>query len=112
MSRLVLVRHAQASIGHANYDQLSPRGEEQARSLGAHWAEMRTVFDQVFVGPRQRHQLDEQDPRKDGDVDRKVEQTRLAQRLDQTRRNTGLVHNSGAKPLAQWRYHDEPRGKN
>jgi broad specificity phosphatase PhoE len=56
MSRLTLIRHAQASIGRADYDQLSPRGEEQARRLGVHWAEQGTVFDQIFVGPRQRHQ--------------------------------------------------------
>jgi broad specificity phosphatase PhoE len=55
MSRLVLVRHAQASFGSAEYDQLSAVGEEQARRLGAHWAEHKTEFDQVYVGPRRRH---------------------------------------------------------
>ena len=50
-----MVRHAQASFGRAEYDQLSPVGEEQARRLGAHWASVGTVFDQVFIGPRQRH---------------------------------------------------------
>jgi broad specificity phosphatase PhoE len=56
MSRLILVRHAQASFGSADYDQLSPLGEEQARRLGTHWAAQEMVFDQVFVGPRRRHQ--------------------------------------------------------
>jgi broad specificity phosphatase PhoE len=56
MSRLILVRHAQASFGSADYDQLSPVGEEQARRLGAHWATQEKVFDQVFIGPRRRHQ--------------------------------------------------------
>jgi broad specificity phosphatase PhoE len=56
MSRLFLVRHAQASFGGSDYDLLSPTGEEQARRLGAHWAARATVFDQVFVGPRRRHQ--------------------------------------------------------
>jgi len=56
MSRLILVRHAQASFGSADYDQLSPVGEEQARRLGAHWAAQEMAFDQVFVGPRRRHQ--------------------------------------------------------
>ena len=56
MSRLILVRHAQASFGSADYDQLSAVGEEQARRLGAHWATQAKVFDQVFVGPRRRHQ--------------------------------------------------------
>ena len=56
MSRLVLVRHAQASFGSVDYDELSPLGEEQARQLGAHWAAQKTLFDKVFVGPRRRHQ--------------------------------------------------------
>ena len=56
MSRLTLVRHAQASFGSDDYDQLSPVGEEQARRLGAHWTAQELVFDQVFVGPRRRHQ--------------------------------------------------------
>jgi broad specificity phosphatase PhoE len=56
MSRLVLVRHAQASFGSAEYDRLSTVGEEQARRLGTHWAGQGMVFDQVFVGPRRRHQ--------------------------------------------------------
>ena len=56
MSRLILVRHAQASFGSAEYDQLSPLGEEQARRLGAHWAAQGILFDQVFVGPKRRHQ--------------------------------------------------------
>jgi broad specificity phosphatase PhoE len=32
---ILLVRHGQASLGAANYDQLSMRGELQARGLGA-----------------------------------------------------------------------------
>lgn len=56
MSRLILVRHAQASFGSTDYDQLSAVGEEQARRLGAHWAAQEMEFDQVFVGPRRRHQ--------------------------------------------------------
>jgi broad specificity phosphatase PhoE len=56
MSRLVMVRHAQASLGEPDYDRLSEVGEEQARRLGVHWADERAVFDRVFIGPRQRHQ--------------------------------------------------------
>lgn len=37
MSLLHLVRHGQASAGSANYDQLSPVGEEQSRILGNWW---------------------------------------------------------------------------
>ena len=35
MSRILLVRHGQASLGAADYDQLSDLGEEQSRILGA-----------------------------------------------------------------------------
>ena len=34
MSKIYLFRHAQASIGKANYDVLSPKGELQAEELG------------------------------------------------------------------------------
>ena len=34
MSRLILVRHAQASFFSKDYDQLSPLGEVQAAALG------------------------------------------------------------------------------
>ncbi|MFK7860397.1 MAG: histidine phosphatase family protein [Granulosicoccus sp.] len=37
MSLLHLVRHGQASAGSANYDQLSPIGEEQSQILGNWW---------------------------------------------------------------------------
>ncbi|MFK8080553.1 MAG: histidine phosphatase family protein [Granulosicoccus sp.] len=37
MSLLHLVRHGQASAGSANYDKLSPIGEEQSRLLGNWW---------------------------------------------------------------------------
>lgn len=35
MSRILLIRHAQASYGAEDYDQLSPRGHEQAKQLAA-----------------------------------------------------------------------------
>ena len=35
VSRILLVRHGQASFGAADYDQLSPTGHEQSRVLGA-----------------------------------------------------------------------------
>jgi broad specificity phosphatase PhoE len=56
MSRLIIVRHAQASFGGVDYDRLTPLGEEQARRLGTHWAGQNMVFDGVFIGPRRRHQ--------------------------------------------------------
>src|SRR6266487_616948 len=55
MSVLFMVRHGQASFDSDDYDQLSARGVEQARRLGAHWAELHLIFDHVYVGPRRRH---------------------------------------------------------
>ncbi|MEX2169258.1 MAG: histidine phosphatase family protein [Pirellulales bacterium] len=55
MSRLILVRHAQASFFSKNYDQLSSLGEAQARALGEYWLRLGIGFDEVIVGPRQRH---------------------------------------------------------
>jgi broad specificity phosphatase PhoE len=54
MGRLVLVRHAQASFLAADYDRLSPLGEEQARLLGEYWADRGVEFDRIFSGPRVR----------------------------------------------------------
>lgn len=55
MSILTLVRHGQASYMEADYDKLSPRGEEQARRLGRYWAKHRIRFDRAFHGPAKRH---------------------------------------------------------
>ena len=60
MSRLVLVRHAQASFFSDSYDQLSPLGESQARALGEHWLRIGAKFDEVIVGPRERQIRTEQ----------------------------------------------------
>lgn len=55
MGRLFLVRHAQASFLSQNYDQLSARGEMQARLLGEYWAQRNVAFDRVCSGPANRH---------------------------------------------------------
>ena len=55
MSLLTLVRHGQASFLSENYDKLSPLGERQAAKLGHFWAKTLTVFDQIYVGPAERH---------------------------------------------------------
>lgn len=57
MSKLYFFRHAQASYGASNYDQLSPKGEEQSAILGEYLVEKKYKFDKVFVGPleRQKH---------------------------------------------------------
>ena len=54
MSRVILVRHAQASFLEPNYDKLSALGETQALVLGEYWAQRSMVFDQVCAGPRAR----------------------------------------------------------
>jgi broad specificity phosphatase PhoE len=54
MSRLILVRHGQASFLESNYDKLSPKGEAQSRLLGEYWARQRVHFDRVYSGPRVR----------------------------------------------------------
>lgn len=55
MSRLLLVRHAQACFPGPNYDELSPLGQTQARLLGEFWVQRNVRFDRVFSGPRARH---------------------------------------------------------
>ena len=54
MSRIFLVRHAQASFGERDYDKLSATGESQARLLGEYWAERRMQWDRIISGPRVR----------------------------------------------------------
>ncbi len=55
MSELVLVRHAQASFGEADYDRLSPLGHEQAARLGAALALQGFAPERVFLGGQRRH---------------------------------------------------------
>jgi broad specificity phosphatase PhoE len=59
MSLLHLIRHGRASALEADYDQLQPLGELQARLLGEHLRRRRQHFDAVYVGPlrRQRETL-------------------------------------------------------
>src|SRR3984957_12868753 len=51
MSRLFLVRHAQASFLEQTYDKLSALGEMQAKLLGEFWARHQIAFDRVCSGP-------------------------------------------------------------
>ena len=55
MGQLYLVRHGQASLGAADYDQLSAMGAQQSRRLGAHWKTHGLTFDAVLVGTLKRH---------------------------------------------------------
>lgn len=56
MSELYLVRHAQASFGAANYDQLSDLGHRQSRLLGDYFKQRHLGFEHFVVGDMQRHQ--------------------------------------------------------
>ncbi len=53
--KIYLVRHGQASLGAADYDNLSSLGEQQARLLGAYFAARGTTFDAVYAGTLRRH---------------------------------------------------------
>ena len=55
MSELYLVRHAQASFGAANYDQLSDLGHQQSRWLGEHLGKRGARFDTFVLGDMVRH---------------------------------------------------------
>ena len=56
MSRLLLVRHGQASWGAEDYDQLSTLGESQARTLGAALAAQGITPEVLVSGAMKRHQ--------------------------------------------------------
>lgn len=49
------MRHGQASFGAADYDQLSPLGQQQCQRLGAFWRARGQRFDAVFSGTLKRH---------------------------------------------------------
>jgi broad specificity phosphatase PhoE len=55
MGILHFIRHAQASFGAANYDQLSSLGERQSLQLGRYFAAKGLSFDSVHTGTLQRH---------------------------------------------------------
>lgn len=55
MSSLYVIRHGEASFGAADYDVLTPRGEEQAARLGRALARAPLRLDAVFTGPARRH---------------------------------------------------------
>jgi broad specificity phosphatase PhoE len=55
MASVLLIRHGQASFGAANYDQLSPLGEEQSRRLGLWLKQSGKAPDLVVVGGLLRH---------------------------------------------------------
>ena len=56
MSELILIRHAQASFGHENYDNLSKLGHDQAALLGSFFEKLNIAPDRVVIGTQKRHQ--------------------------------------------------------
>ncbi|MCW3783628.1 histidine phosphatase family protein [Defluviimonas salinarum] len=50
MAELTLVRHGQASLGAANYDQLTEIGFQQARWIGVYFAESGDRYDRIVCG--------------------------------------------------------------
>ena len=55
LAELTLVRHAQASFHAADYDCLSPLGEQQSFWLGEHFVARGLGFDAVLTGTLRRH---------------------------------------------------------
>jgi broad specificity phosphatase PhoE len=55
LGEIHLVRHGQASFGAADYDQLSPLGQEQGRILGRWHAALGLTVDGVALGGLKRH---------------------------------------------------------
>jgi len=55
MGTLLLIRHAQASFGAADYDQLSSVGKEQSQRLGAWLKHVGRAPDLVALGSMRRH---------------------------------------------------------
>lgn len=54
ISRIILVRHGQASFLERDYDKLCANGEVQARLLGEYWSRRGVIFRGVYSGPRVR----------------------------------------------------------
>ncbi len=55
MSKLYLIRHAQASFLSKDYDNLSNHGHLQSTALGEYYAKKGLLFDKIYVGPLKRH---------------------------------------------------------
>jgi len=55
MSRLIIVRHAQASFFDDDYDKLSDLGRQQSALLGKFWDQHGLNPSRVICGPRRRH---------------------------------------------------------
>lgn len=56
MSRLTVIRHAQASLMKADYDQLSDLGKQQSAALANYLVAQQIRFDHLYLGTLKRHQ--------------------------------------------------------
>jgi broad specificity phosphatase PhoE len=56
MSKIYLIRHAQASFLADDYDNLSDKGRLQSETLGQYFVANDIHFDKVFIGKLKRHQ--------------------------------------------------------
>jgi broad specificity phosphatase PhoE len=54
VGRLLLVRHGQARFLSADYDSLSPLGNQQATLLGNYWIKLGFRFDRIYSGTHKR----------------------------------------------------------
>ncbi len=54
MSKIILIRHGQASFGAENYDLLSDIGRQQAAALGEYFLEHQIKFDSIIHGQMSR----------------------------------------------------------
>ncbi|MEM0995001.1 MAG: histidine phosphatase family protein [Bacteroidota bacterium] len=55
MGQLTVIRHAQASLMKADYDQLSDLGHLQAQKLAQHLVDRNIRFDKIYLGQLKRH---------------------------------------------------------
>lgn len=55
MSELILIRHAQASFGEEDYDNLSDLGHKQATLLGKLFKDLKINPNKVIIGTQKRH---------------------------------------------------------
>ncbi|RLD28023.1 MAG: hypothetical protein DRI75_08115 [Bacteroidetes bacterium] len=56
MSKIYLIRHAQASFLADDYDNLSVKGIIQSEALGTYFLKHNIHFDKIFIGKLKRHQ--------------------------------------------------------
>jgi broad specificity phosphatase PhoE len=56
MSKIYLIRHAQASFLADDYDNLSDKGKLQSEALGQYFVSNNIRFDKLFIGKLKRHQ--------------------------------------------------------